>query len=225
MLVVAKAATIYPLHEDGGEGFFAGLPEGSVPEVVAKGDGLGEILVYAKRASDGAGDLHHLQRVRKAGAQVIAIWGDKDLRLVHQAPEGLGVYYAITVPLKLVSHPIRRFRDRSPDARFAGPLRCGEEVLLSTLGSVLLGPQAGRGVRGLRAARRAVLGVPGAWARTWEEATRWTLSSSLFSTVASLIGRTMRSCRAARVSGGRGNESAVAAQQLAQSTLPRVGAK
>jgi hypothetical protein len=45
MLVVAKAAAISPFHEDAGEGFFAGVPEGSVPEVVAEGDGLGEILV------------------------------------------------------------------------------------------------------------------------------------------------------------------------------------
>jgi hypothetical protein len=45
MLVVAKAATISSFYEDAGEGFFAGVPKGGVPEVVAEGDGLGEILV------------------------------------------------------------------------------------------------------------------------------------------------------------------------------------
>src|ERR671916_1383303 len=225
MLVVAEAAPVSPFREDTSESLFASMTEGGVAEIVAEGDSLGQVLVEVQGAGDGARDLHHLQCVRQAGAEVVAIWGDKDLRLVHQTPEGLRVYYAVTVSLKLVAHPVRGFRDRSPEARFAGPLRGGEKGLYGAFWSVLAGLQAGRSVRGLGAMRRALPGVPWAWARTWAETTRRTLSSSLFSTTTSLIGHTTRFCRAARVSVGRGNESAVAERQSAQSMPPRAGAK
>ena len=41
-----------------------GVTEGRVAEVVAEGDGFGQVLVQAECARDGPGDLHDLQRVR-----------------------------------------------------------------------------------------------------------------------------------------------------------------
>src|ERR671920_937661 len=205
-----KAVPVSTFHKDTGEGFFAGVTKWGVAEVVTQSDSLGEVLVEAQEAGDGARDLHHLQGVRQAGAEVISVRGDKDLRLMHQPPESLGVYYAVTISLEVVAHPVRGLRGWPADARFAGPFRGREKKLHSTFRSVLPGPQAWRSARGSGALSRAKLGVPGAWARTWAETTRRTLSSSIFSTETSLIGRTVRFRSATRVSGGRGNESAAA---------------
>ena len=53
-----------------------------------------------RAATDRAGDLGHLERVGQAGAVVVAGGGDKDLGLVHQPAEALGVEDAIAVALK-----------------------------------------------------------------------------------------------------------------------------
>ena len=58
------------------------MTEGGVAKIVAEGDGLGQVLVEVQGAGDGARDLHHLQCVRQAGAEVISIWGDTKTRVL-----------------------------------------------------------------------------------------------------------------------------------------------
>ena len=58
------------------------VAEGRVPQVMAQGDGLGQILVQAQSAGDRAGDLGDFQRVGQAGAVVVALRGEKDLGLL-----------------------------------------------------------------------------------------------------------------------------------------------
>src|SRR3954468_18625160 len=110
MFVVAKGAPMG--DEDAGKGFFAGVAKGGMTEIMTEGDGLGKVLIKAQRTGDGTRDLHHLQGVGKTGAEVVAVRGNKDLRLVHQATEGLGVDDAVPVPLELVAYPVRNLRYR-----------------------------------------------------------------------------------------------------------------
>ena len=66
------------------ERILAGMPERRVAEIMDQRYRLGEILVAAQRARQGAGDLRHLDRVGEPGAVVIALVGDEHLRLVLQ---------------------------------------------------------------------------------------------------------------------------------------------
>ena len=95
LVVVAEA-----LGEAFGEGVLAGVTEGTVADVVAEGDGLGEILVEAQGAGDGATHLGDLEGVREARDEVVLLGGDEDLGLVLEAAEGLGVDDAVTVALE-----------------------------------------------------------------------------------------------------------------------------
>ena len=85
MLEAAAAA----LAQGRVERLLAGVAEGRVAEVVAEPDRLGQVLVEAERAGDGAGDPAGLERVGEAGAVVVALGGDEDLGLVLEPPEGL----------------------------------------------------------------------------------------------------------------------------------------
>jgi hypothetical protein len=58
-------------------------------------------------ARDRARDLRDLERVRHARAVVVALGGDEHLRLVLQAPEGLGVDDAVAVALECGAIGIR----------------------------------------------------------------------------------------------------------------------
>ena len=49
------------------------VAEGRVPQIMAQGDGLGQILVQAQGAGYRAGDLGDFQRVGQAGAVVVAL--------------------------------------------------------------------------------------------------------------------------------------------------------
>ena len=82
------------------ERVLAGVAEGRVAEVVGEGDGLGELLVEAEDAGDGAGDLGHLDRVGEAGAVVVALVLDEDLGLVLEPAEGRGMDDAVAVALE-----------------------------------------------------------------------------------------------------------------------------
>ena len=82
--VVVEAAM---LGHAGVERVLAGMPKGRVPKVVAERDGLGEVVVELERASEGARDLRHLDRVGEAGAEMIALVIDEHLGLVGEAAE------------------------------------------------------------------------------------------------------------------------------------------
>ena len=83
--VVVEAAEA---RHAGVERVLARMAEGGVAEVVRQGERLREILVEAERAGERPGDLAHLDRVGQAGAVVVALVVDEDLRLVLEAPEG-----------------------------------------------------------------------------------------------------------------------------------------
>ena len=115
VLVVAEAA-VEALAQRAVERRLAGVPEGRVPEVVAEADRLGEVLVEAQRARDGARDPDGLERVREARAVVVALGRDEDLRLVLEAPERLAVGDAVAIALEGAAQPARGLLDE-PAAR------------------------------------------------------------------------------------------------------------
>ena len=78
----------------------AGVAEGRVAEVVAEPDRLGQVLVEAERARDGAGDPAGLQGVGEAGAVVVALGGDEDLGLVLEPAKRLRVDDPVAVALE-----------------------------------------------------------------------------------------------------------------------------
>ena len=105
------AAALHPVLkaalDDAVERILARVPERRVPEVVPHRDGLGQILVEPQRARQRAGHLRDLQRVRQARAVVIALRGEKDLRLALEPPEGLAVEDTVAVALELRAHVVR----------------------------------------------------------------------------------------------------------------------
>jgi len=82
------------------QGAFAGVAEGGMAQVMGQADGFGQVLVDRQGAGDGAADLGDLQRMRQAGAVVVALIVDEDLGLVLQAAEGSGVQDAVAVALE-----------------------------------------------------------------------------------------------------------------------------
>ena len=99
MLEVAKVtpeAGLQAIVEDR----LAEMPEGRVPEVVAKADRLCQVLVESQRAGDRATDLGDLDSVGQAGPVVIVLGCDEDLRLAGQATERLAVHDPVAVALQ-----------------------------------------------------------------------------------------------------------------------------
>src|SRR5215208_6880504 len=94
VFVVAEGASVS--LEDAGEGFFSSVAEGGVAESVGNGTGY----------------LHHLQGVREACPEVIAIRGDENLSLMHEPAEGLGVNDAVPVALEDVADTVGRVGPR-----------------------------------------------------------------------------------------------------------------
>ena len=98
LVVVLEAAGLgVALAQQAVEHVLAGVAERRVPEVVAEGDRLGQVLVEAQRAGDAARDLRHLDRVGQARPEVVALVRDEDLRLVLEPAEGARVDDAVAV--------------------------------------------------------------------------------------------------------------------------------
>src|ERR687898_2108440 len=164
VFVVAEGAAVS--LEDAGEGVFSHVAAGGVAEIVAEGDRLRQVFVEAESSGYGTGYLHHLQRVREACPEVIAIRGDENLSLMHEPAEGLGVNDAVPVALEVVADTVGRLGPGAAHALLYGP--CGRVVAKADTGSL--------GSHALRPARRGPTRVfPGAWARTWERTTLRTL--------------------------------------------------
>ena len=113
VLVVAKAAA-EALAQAVVEHVLADVAEGRVAEVVAQPDRLGEVLVEAQRARDGARDLRDLERVGQPRAEVVALGRDEDLGLVLEAPERLGVHDPVAVALQRRAQPAVVLGPRAP---------------------------------------------------------------------------------------------------------------
>ena len=78
-----------PTGDGTGERSLPRVPKGRVSQIVPEGDGLGEVLVQAKRGGHAAGNLRNLKRVREPRAVVVPLGSEKHLRLVREAPEAL----------------------------------------------------------------------------------------------------------------------------------------
>jgi hypothetical protein len=89
-----------PLGMQQVEAELAGMAERGVAEVVAEGDGLGQVLVEPQADRHGPGDLRHLEHMGQAGAVMVAGRGEEDLGLVLEPPEGLGMDDPVPVALK-----------------------------------------------------------------------------------------------------------------------------
>ena len=96
------------------ERLLAGVAERRVPGVVAEADRLDEILVQAQRARDDARDRGRLERVRHAGAVVVALGVDEYLCLSLQPPERLRVHEPVAVSLERRAHRTRLLRALPP---------------------------------------------------------------------------------------------------------------
>ena len=105
LLRMAEALQIQIVKE-----LFAHVTEWGVPEVVAQGNSLGEVLVQVESACDRPRYLRHLQRVCQPSDVVVAGGRDKHLGLVFEAPERQGVDNPVAVPLKLAAQRGRLFR-------------------------------------------------------------------------------------------------------------------
>ncbi len=79
---------------------FSGMAKRRVAEIVAKRDGLGELLVQAQNLGNSAGDLRHLEGVREPRPIVVTGGREEDLRLVLEPAKGLGVDDAIPIALE-----------------------------------------------------------------------------------------------------------------------------
>src|SRR5215213_1237899 len=99
MLVVAEATPPALAHACV-EHRLAGMAERWVAQVMTETDRLGEVLVQPECARHPAGDPARFERVREPRPIVIALGRDEHLRLVLQAPKGLGVHDPIAVALK-----------------------------------------------------------------------------------------------------------------------------
>ena len=102
------------------------MPEGGVPEVVPERDGLRKIFVEGEAPCGGTGDLRNVERVRETGHVVVAVGRVKDLRLIFETQERLGIDDPVAVPLKVGAHGARSFLSRSA-AGLLGLLRIGRE--------------------------------------------------------------------------------------------------
>ena len=90
-----------------GQRRLAGVAEGGVPQVMAKRDGLSQILVQPERPCDGAGDLRHFQRMGEARAEVVALGSEEHLGLVGKPPKRFRVQNLVAVALVVGAQRVR----------------------------------------------------------------------------------------------------------------------
>ncbi len=95
LLVVGKA----PGHHLP-QRLFSGVAEGGVPQVMAQGDGLGQVLVEPQAPGHRAGDLGDLQGMGQPGAVMVPFRGQKHLGFVFQPAECLGMDDPVPIPHK-----------------------------------------------------------------------------------------------------------------------------
>ncbi len=99
VLVVAEPAAEARL-EHRVEGVLARVAERRVPEIMAKSDRLGQVLVQTERAGDDTSDPGRFERVRQPGAEMVVAERREDLRLVLEAAEGLRMDDPVAVALE-----------------------------------------------------------------------------------------------------------------------------
>src|SRR5215475_2485092 len=89
------------------ESCFARVTKRRMPEVVRERERFGEIFIKTEHARERTRDLRDFERVRQAGAIVVALMLYEDLGFVFETPERRRVDDAITVAL--IARPRRAF--------------------------------------------------------------------------------------------------------------------
>jgi hypothetical protein len=69
------------------QGFLAAVAEGRMAEIMTQAERFGQVFIEAQRPRHRPPDLRYFQRMGEPNSEVIAIGGDKYLRLLPQAPE------------------------------------------------------------------------------------------------------------------------------------------
>src|SRR5690606_36362445 len=113
----------------------AGMAERRMAEIMDERHAFGEILVKLQGTCKCPRDLRHLDGMRQARAEMIAVRADENLGLVLQAPESCRMDDAIAVALELGTgraailgkKPVAR---RPWIGRIWGPLTCPESECL-----------------------------------------------------------------------------------------------
>ena len=77
-----------------------GVAEGGVAEIMGERHRLGQFLIEAQRARDGARHLRHLERMGQARPEQVALALDEDLGLLLEPAERAGVDDPVAVALK-----------------------------------------------------------------------------------------------------------------------------
>ena len=98
---------------------FPRMTEGRMPQIMAQGDGLGQILIETQCPGNGAGNLGDLQSMGQPGAVMIPFRREKDLRFLLQPPKRLAVDDPVPVPLEAGPHLVRCFRAAASAAGLA----------------------------------------------------------------------------------------------------------
>jgi hypothetical protein len=88
----------------------ASVTKWGVPQVVAKGYGLGQHFVELKGFGDRSSDLCNLQGVRKTSAVMVSCGGEKYLSFVLKTSERFGVDNPISITLKHSANEARVLR-------------------------------------------------------------------------------------------------------------------
>jgi hypothetical protein len=83
------------------------MAEGRVAEVVCEAQRLGQVLIDTQSSRHAAADLGDLDRMGQADAEMVAVGGDEDLRLVAQAAESDRMDDAVAVALENVARAPR----------------------------------------------------------------------------------------------------------------------
>src|SRR6266849_3250634 len=129
LLVVAKSPV-----EAGPEGLvervLARVAERCVAHVVSQPDRFDEVLVQLNRAGDDARDRARLEGVRHAGAVVVALRVDKDLRLALQPAKRLGMDDPVAVALERRAQRARLLLARAATSLVRAHGERGEGALL-----------------------------------------------------------------------------------------------
>ena len=111
---------------DAVKGALSRMAEGSMSKVVSEGDRLNKIFIEAQRLRYSPRILGHFQRMRHARPVVIAVRGQKYLRLVLEPSERFAVQYPVPVPLKDRAYITLLF-GKDPSAGFRGKSRPGSK--------------------------------------------------------------------------------------------------
>jgi hypothetical protein len=85
------------------EHILSGVPEWGVPQIMRKGNGLGEVFVEAQPPSYRPRNLCDLEAMGQPGPEKIALVIHEDLGLVLKPAKRSGMNDPVTIPLKLAA--------------------------------------------------------------------------------------------------------------------------